>query len=131
MKKYRLEITRATRAECPTEAWLEPDNIIDVNGTMMPAYLTQDPTKDSFVTFYCESLSLVMHKLQQLEKRSPLASGALDGIKVLAHPAGGGTGNMRVDTNVIPAYTDIDGSDVAEETQYAQIQVQWQKEDDQ
>jgi hypothetical protein len=84
MNKYLVVITRETRAERPSEEFLDPSKM---------DYLSQSPTSDSFIQIRTDKgPEHIAARLLQLEKRSLLVSAPKDGIIIIAYPHGGGSG---------------------------------------
>lgn len=81
--KILVTVTRGTRAERPSESFLDPST---------QQYLTQDPTKDSFIVKECSSLEIGMMEILAMEGFSPLKREAGDGFAVLKYPQDGGNG---------------------------------------
>lgn len=81
--KILIVVTRETRAERPSEEFLNPQNL---------NYLTQDPLKDTFIIKECDSLNIGMMEVLAVEQFSPIKRNAGDGFAVIEYPHGGGSG---------------------------------------
>jgi hypothetical protein len=87
MKSYTLKTIREHEAPRPTEDFLRLDNIHPQAG--VPMYLTQDPTKDSYIRIECpddKDVSVRLQEINGVKHRSPIKPADKDGIIVLENP---------------------------------------------
>jgi hypothetical protein len=111
MKKYLLKITREFQADRPSEAFLALDNLVDVGaGNMQPAYLTQDPTKDTYVIIEDPNndINRRINEVEAIEHRSPIKRNyEKDGIEIFAYP---NQGQLRMPREIeVDVIDDITG----------------------